>query len=279
MSSCQNDNAYHVNKYTQRTEKENVASKSQIATPAPPCVGLLGLPPELRLMIYDSVMNTDIQHHLPRLNYKYSSRQSPPRLPLRDLARVCKLLAREIRGHLHSLPTSERYASISIRADSKGRTAYLFRAPCPAEELLAVRFVYEIFSTKSLRLRFNLSTDIEEYERRVLFESTVHDFLTTVELQVFCHIKPDETDPPDEDRYNDDVDHNRSTLKSWCESGFYAPNEPHLKGSTVDSWKPSAIDTRGQQNMNGNRQGRGRRGLGRLWRLVKRAYRSLSDAF
>jgi hypothetical protein len=117
----------------------NSASKNKA-----PRASLLGLPTELRLMIYDIIKDSEIHHHLPSWR-RYRSLSSPiPRLPLCDLARSCKLLAQEIRDHSQSLPATERYVTIHIQVDADEHKhdyslAHVIR---PAKDLTALRIVF-----------------------------------------------------------------------------------------------------------------------------------------
>jgi hypothetical protein len=105
------------------------------STQQPPRASLLGLPVEIRLGIYDIIKDFDVGY----LVNPMPSKTNSPRLPLRDLAISCRLLAQEILAHRNALPDSERYATI----DLTNYTMTLSHAPCRATDLNTLKLVYD----------------------------------------------------------------------------------------------------------------------------------------
>jgi len=99
----------------------------------------LGIPCELRLLIYDKVICLDIDFCIERASpTSTSGNQSlgarwdgACELPINKLALVCRSVAKEIRSHTRLLPSSKRVACIELRA----RALFLYgiflrRLPC-----------------------------------------------------------------------------------------------------------------------------------------------------
>lgn len=106
---------------------------------------LLGLPPELRLQIYDRVLLLDIDFCIERasplatthLSQSLSERwDGACDLPINILAQTCRLIANEIRSHAASLPPSKREACIELRPRALMLySIHLHRLPCRIRQL------------------------------------------------------------------------------------------------------------------------------------------------
>lgn len=170
---------------TSKVLGKSSTSASNKEVPAPPYhrASLLGLPTELRLMIYDIIKDSNIHHYLPH-DFRHLP-QPPPRLPLRDLARSCKL-AREIRDHRQSLPANERHATISIlvRSDNHNHDFYLSHAACPAKDLTILKLRYT-----ALLSDYYWTDDFPTFRQFThwLLEPSIPDGLPdALDVQVFC---------------------------------------------------------------------------------------------
>jgi hypothetical protein len=99
----------------------------------------LGIPCELRLLIYDKVICLDIDFCIERASPASTSRNQSLgarwdgacELPINKLALVCRSITKEIRSHARLLPSSQRVACIELRA----RALFLYgiflrRLPC-----------------------------------------------------------------------------------------------------------------------------------------------------
>ena len=106
---------------------------------SPPGPSFLGIPCELRLLIYDKVICLDIDFCIERASpTSTSGNQSlgerwdgACELPINRLALVCRSIANEIRSHARQLPSDQRVACIELRA----RSLFLYgiyqrRLPC-----------------------------------------------------------------------------------------------------------------------------------------------------
>lgn len=157
-------------------------------------------------MIYDLVKDSEIQHRLPRAYGPRHPAQSPIRLPLRDLARSCKLLAQEIRDHRQSLPPHERHATIRIlvRSDDHDHDYYLSHASCPAQDITILKLEY----TVSLAAYYwtDHFPEFLDFTWRLLEPSIQDGLPDALDLRVFLHFKQDENCPPDERTYLEEVE-------------------------------------------------------------------------
>lgn len=126
------------------------------ARPLPPKASFLGIPPELRLQIYDGVICLDINGPVKEgssTNESLSDRCLEAReLPIKKLALTCRIVANEIRSHNRSLPAHQRVACIDIYCMFYFR-ARLHRLPCRVSQL------------SSLELEIHLKTDISGFVR------------------------------------------------------------------------------------------------------------------
>lgn len=143
-----------------RATSTPVDTPAPVARPSSSHATLLGLPPELRFMIYDMVADFDICH--PAFDHEmYPSkvlrwdafllpqprRSTPIRLPIARLAMTCKLLATEVRRHSHSLLASQRFAVVRVTSSLEAKSPDLLhfhRAPCPIDDLAAVKVVVDL---------------------------------------------------------------------------------------------------------------------------------------
>lgn len=109
---------------------------------------LLGLPPELRLKIYDILIESDIFQPVfePKSAPTGQSLIKPVRLPVASLAMSCSLISSEIHGHMHALPSSERFAVVKAYTEGWFTTADFFfrRAPCSIFDLTTLKVSLEI---------------------------------------------------------------------------------------------------------------------------------------
>jgi len=259
----------------------NVSSKTEaqtqtLAPPSPPPrASLLGLPPELRLMVYDIVKDFDLQHHLTIRSERLLSPHLPPRLPLRDLAKSCKLIAQEIRHHRHCLPTSERYAVILSQISREGFELRLTRAPCPAKEVTTLRFMYDF--AVSTRPVGDLSPGIitvpvfDPFGNNTIHIPSITDGLpATLTVQVFCHMRLDSSHPPSKVLYEGLVRSTRDFLNAFYVSRSARSSKApvlRLVDFTVDVWKPLAIaDQVGERKHTHDM-----RGLRKLLAVVRKA--------
>lgn len=112
--------------------------------PSPPKASFLGIPCELRLLIYDKVVHLDFELCIERASPTSTSgyktlgerRDVACELPLNKLALVCRSVAKEIRSRPRILPPSQRVACIELRA----RALFLYgiwlrRLPCRVEKI------------------------------------------------------------------------------------------------------------------------------------------------
>lgn len=115
--------------------------------PSPPKASFLGIPCELRLLIYDKVVHLDFELCVERASPTSTSgyktlgerRDVACVLPINKLALVCRSIAKEIRSRPRNLPPTQRVACIELRA----RALFLYgiwlrRLPCHVEQLTAV---------------------------------------------------------------------------------------------------------------------------------------------
>ena len=180
------------------------ASDKEVPALPYPRASLLGLPPELRYMIYDIVKDFDISHQLNNVWGQWQATYPLPRLPLRDLARSCKLLAQDIRDHRHCLPANERYATIYTRLCSGGSyDAWLSRASCPARELEVLNLVCNI-PVSSGHSRAHSESVLYMINMHPLVFPVFHRLRCPVAVcvHVFCQVWVDRSDPPSEEEYN-----------------------------------------------------------------------------
>lgn len=109
----------------------------------PPKASFLGIPPELRLQIYDRVVCLDIDVLIDKapINMRRQSLgamcKGACELPIKQLALVCRSIADEIRSHNRLLPSHQRVASLEVRAHSQPLTypVHLRRLPCCLRQL------------------------------------------------------------------------------------------------------------------------------------------------
>ena len=119
-----------------------------MTTPSPPPkASFLGIPCELRLLIYDKVIHLDFDFCIERASPTSTSgyktlgerRDVACELPINKLALVCRSVAKEIRSRPRTLPSSQRVACIELRA----RALFLYgiwlrRLSCRVERVTAL---------------------------------------------------------------------------------------------------------------------------------------------
>lgn len=162
-------------------------------------------------MIYDIIKDSDLQCHLALQRSRYLP-DSPPRLPLQNLARSCKLLAREIRDHRHSLPVSDRYATISIQVNHQGHDVWLSYASCPAKDLAVFNLVYDI-SISSRPLETCAEMPFDEMELHLVRFPAFYRLPAATLVHAFCQVRVDRSDPPTEEQYYMNVEAIRQELE------------------------------------------------------------------
>lgn len=107
----------------------------------PPKASLLGLPRELRLQIYEIVLEFPLKYDTrdfwrQRSGFSTTSNLS---LPLANLAMSCSSIAYETRALICSLPANDRFATAAISVDHYDvGPMYLQRAPCPVIDLKVI---------------------------------------------------------------------------------------------------------------------------------------------
>lgn len=104
----------------------------------PPKASLLGLPRELRLQIYEYVLEFALDYNTSDFWRRHlgGPTLSSFRLPIAKLAMSCSSIAYEVRALICSLPDKDRFAiaTLSVGPDGQG-PMYLRRAPCPVADL------------------------------------------------------------------------------------------------------------------------------------------------
>lgn len=116
---------------------------------------LLGLPPELRLHIYDMVASSKISGPAFYSEYtQYTAGRRDKRLgravnfqlPVTNLAMSCSFIADEIRKHIHALPTNHRFAELPTTTSVHFTYGKLFlqRAPCHIGDLTVLKVVIDL---------------------------------------------------------------------------------------------------------------------------------------
>lgn len=186
-------------------------------------------------MIYDIIKDSNIHHYLPH-DFRHLP-QPPPRLPLRDLARSCKLLAREIRDHRQSLPANERHATISIlvRSDNHNHDFYLSHAACPAKDLTILKLRYTVLLSD-----YYWADDFPTFQQFThwLLEPSIPDGLPdALDVQVFLHFRQDESSPPDEEEYIREAENTCRSVGHPYGAQSILPKVERLVGFTIEPWK------------------------------------------
>jgi hypothetical protein len=226
---------------TKHTNEGNSASKEEASAPPHPRASLLGLPTELRLMIYHFAKESEVQHHLRR---KWTKDYWPPplsRLPLRGLARSCKLPAQEIRNHRQSLLPGERHAIIRIlvrsdRFEDDDHNFYLSHASCPAKDLTILRLEYTVLV--SAHYWTHHFPQFQDFGWILLEPSISNGLPDVLDVQVFLHFRQDESCPPDEDIYAEEVEDTCRLVERSCQARCILPKVQRLMGLTVEPWRP-----------------------------------------
>lgn len=117
------------------------------SSPPPPKASFLGIPCELRLLIYDKVVCLEIDFCIEKAspvstagNKSLGERRDVAcELPINKLALVCRSVTKEIRSRPRSLTSSQRVACIELRARALFLySIYLRRLPCRVEQISAV---------------------------------------------------------------------------------------------------------------------------------------------
>lgn len=129
-----------------------------MTTPSsPPKASFLGIPCELRLLIYDKVIHLDFEFCIERASPTSTSgyktlgerRDVACELPINKLALVCRSVAKEIRSRPRNIPSNQRVACIELRA----RALFLYgirlrRLPCRVEQLTALDVEVQLSTPK-----------------------------------------------------------------------------------------------------------------------------------
>lgn len=149
-------------------------------------------------------------------------------------ARSCKLLAQEIRDHRHSLPASERSATIRIlvRSNDHNQDYALTHAVCPAKDLTILRLDYTVllsdFYCTELFPQFQCFTWGS-------LEPVMPDCLpNALDLQIFLRFKQDESNPPDEKTYLERVKLTCQMVQDSHQARYILPKVQRLVGFTFE---------------------------------------------
>lgn len=180
-----------------------------------PRASLLGLPTELRFMIYDIVKDSDISHQIP---IEWGRPPHPsPRLPLGGLARSCKFLAHDVLDHRSSLSANEGHAAtITIRVGPDGNhDAWLSHESCPARDLKVLNIVCDIPISSRRHYGSCAATAYRVINLNLMVFPAFYQLLRPAELevQVFCQVWVDRSDLPSEEQYLREVEDIREKLK------------------------------------------------------------------
>jgi hypothetical protein len=157
---------------------------------------------------------------------------------LRDLARSCKLFAQEIRDHRQSLPASERHATIRmlVRSHDRDHDYYLSHASCPAKDLTVLRLEYTVLIADCYSTHH--FPQFCGFKWRLLDLSVLDGLPDALDLQVFLHFKPDESSPPDGDKYVVEVVNTCLLVERSPYARYVLPKVQRLMRYIVDAWKP-----------------------------------------
>ncbi|KAM0701984.1 hypothetical protein Q7P35_010894 [Cladosporium inversicolor] len=133
---------------TRNKDQTTLHSKNIMTTSSsPPKASFLGIPCELRLLIYDKVVYLEIDFCIEKASPVSTSgnkslgerRDVACELPINKLALVCHSVAKEIRSRPCSLAPSQRVARIELRARALFLYGiYLRRLPCRVEQITAL---------------------------------------------------------------------------------------------------------------------------------------------
>lgn len=230
-------------RYITRSLMRHMALRNAKTNELAPRASFLGLPTELRFMIYDVVKDTLI--HQPLLLETCFESVPPPRLPgprnlhlpLRDLARSCKLFAQEIRDHRKALPASERCATLLIQADEDNCDFMLTHAPCPAKDLKILKLVY------NFSICFGPLQDVvpmfNDFSWTVRGHRLNRCLPAALEVQVYFHVKQWRVeDLLDEGTYNEAAEWIRDFMDDPTWYGEKTPQKQRLMEFTVEPWRP-----------------------------------------
>lgn len=143
-------------------KNSNADLHGSTTTPARPC--FLGLPPELRLIIYELALDHNIGQIIESLGFSVRKicsckprTSSKPvenlQLSLAGLALTCRLVASEVRDMRSRLRPEERFASIVMRSTIEPHSwtrfhAYLGRASCCIADLTALKLTLDLDVSK-----------------------------------------------------------------------------------------------------------------------------------
>jgi hypothetical protein len=113
---------------------------------------LLKLPPELRLLIYAYTHSIDLD-----LEYYYvhdfeDLSEAWTYTPLVKLASTCRLIAKEARGYVRSMPESQREVLVELLAPDgpkRNLATRLHQVPCPTVDLRGVVVSFDLEKYKS----------------------------------------------------------------------------------------------------------------------------------
>jgi hypothetical protein len=197
-----------------RAPKLVTIARSALSQPPGADASLLGLPTELRFQIFDIIINTDLDHKIVRGRSRLSPEDKALRPPLANLARTSKLLATEIRRHRATLPTNNRYATISLRTstpldelDLSKAEMRLTRIPYPTAYLCVLNLEYNFTITE----RFSTG-DVPSFFLPLSF-TLAHFIEGPLDLHVYCCAKRDKSSI-DEQVYEEKVQELREALES-----------------------------------------------------------------
>jgi hypothetical protein len=118
-----------------------------------PTASFLGIPRELRLLIYDQVIHLDIDFCMERASPTSTSgyktlgerRDVACELPINKLALTCHSIAEELRSHARQLPSSQKVACIELRPRALFLYGiYLRRIPCLPKQISTLDLEVEL---------------------------------------------------------------------------------------------------------------------------------------
>lgn len=107
----------------------------------PPKASLLGLPPELRLQMYDILIASETRHRISGRWERNVDEHLQFLLPTAHLALTCSHIANELSLHGGSLPVIERFAVLTVHdiMDKESKHSYISRAPCRLVDLTVLK--------------------------------------------------------------------------------------------------------------------------------------------
>lgn len=146
----------------------------------PPKTSLLGLPPELRLQIYDILIASETSHRISGRWERNADEHLRFLLPTAHLAMTCSHIANKISLHVGSLPVGERFAVLTVRdipaeLGKESGHAYISRAPCRLVDLTVLEIEVNLMVNQRRASQFWPQFAHDAY--RFILMPDNHDFL------------------------------------------------------------------------------------------------------